>query len=405
MSKDRLFKRGHIWWCWGRDAAGKRWRASTCQRDRAAAVIAARELERTNAIAGARKNETLTLEKAIAMKITSLEMSGRSAETIKWHASRGKHLLRLLGRNRKVSELTIVDTTRYVETRLSEGYHRHTIQKEIRTLTESLSVAKTLGQYSGNPGRLRPKELRGAYDPGDMFLESADECSRLISAVAPSRRYHVLAYLQLGLRRSELFRIYPTDVNLVRGDVHVRGTKTEGADRVIPLSPSARAMFETLLPSAEPDRPIFSIWSTGSCIRDLKAACKRAELPPLCFNDLRRTFCSLMWSAGVSPQHCAALMGHKSLDMVTRVYGRLSAKSLQSAVNTLPILSVTKGVTRHGRKTTVGANPAVDLVAENPLFSAENAAGDEGFEPSTFGSGGQVLEHIMERYQLVANDN
>jgi integrase len=124
------------------------------------------------------------------------------------------------------------------------------------------------------------------------------------------------------------------------------------------LSTTAKTIFKAKLKTAEPGEPLFEYWARGSAERDLKAAWKRARRDALekakrkgrvltgwperiSFNDLRRTFCSAMTTAGVPMQHCAELMGHASSDMVQFVYARLAPDSLHAAVDMLPGLDVT----------------------------------------------------------------
>jgi integrase len=64
------------------------------------------------------------------------------------------------------------------------------------------------------------------------------------------------------------------------------------------------------------------------------------ELPHrLTFNDLRRTFCSLLRNAGVSLEDCADLLGHADITMVRQVYGHASKKTLKSAIAKMPSMS------------------------------------------------------------------
>jgi integrase len=175
------------------------------------------------------------------------------------------------------------------------------------------------------------------------------------------RRPHILAYIHLGLRKAELYKILPEHVNLQKGTVWIEATKTEKSPRLLPLTPELGRLFKRMLQDAPRGVPLFAPWNESACDRQLKEACKRAKVPRCSFGDLRRTFCSLLANAQVSLQHCAKLMGHSSLDMVMRVYAKISSESLQSAISCLPALSydtVTDGVTLRARKTSNRALPA-----------------------------------------------
>jgi len=361
---ERLYKRGNTWWCWGYDATGKRWRQSTHQQNKKAAQRVADKITIRYAISADRAEDKTTIEEALLDLIDADKRKENSPKTIQYHQSKARHLKRILGEDTKISEITLADTTAYMDKRLKEEAHRHTIQKEIRTLTESLNAAKRLGRYHGNPAELKPPELKGAYKPRETWL-NAEQAQKLI-AYPPNprertnRRPHIAAYIHLGVRKSELFRIIPEHVDLEANTVWIDGTKNDEAPRTIQMSSTARAVIKGQLDGSEEGKPIFARWEEGSADRDLKRICdridesirgrkrkegERREFPICSFNDLRRTFASLLANAGVPMQHTAALMGHKSLDMVMRVYGRLSSESLQEAVDRLPRHLLPKTVT------------------------------------------------------------
>jgi integrase/recombinase XerD len=265
-----------------------------------------------------------------------------------------------------------------MDKRITEGASRNTISKEITILVSALLLAKRLGMYEGEPGTLRPRELKNAYKPRDRRL-TPEQAQKLVDETNPRWRLHVAFYIHTGVRKSELYQILPEHVDLGKNAVWVDGTKTDGAPRWVSLSCTARDVVDALMKNAKPGERLFEFWAYAD--RDIRVACRKAKIPEVSHNDFRRTFASLMASAGVPLQHCAKLLGHKSLDMVTRVYARLSPESLQDAVNLLPDLrvepavatspasgsaegSVAGGVTNTCRKTTVVSSYATDRNAK-----------------------------------------
>lgn len=365
---DRLYLRGLVHWVWGYDNTGKRWFESTHQTERRAALEAAREIERRRAVPSNRAADELTLTQALGLVIDHDRRQGNAEKTIRFHRDKARHLVRLLGAERRVALLQLLDTNGYTDKRLEEGAHRHTVQKELRVLVQGLFCAKEIGLYEADPSALWPrafKKKRNFYRPRTRWLSTEAQAQALVdhtstgTMVRTCRRAHIAAYLNTGVRKDELYEILPEHVNLKQRTVWVDGTKTDGAARIIPLNVTALAVFKAKLAKGQPGRALFEHWASAD--RDLRAAYLRARVTAatalgvtvsdlegwpsdLSFNDLRRTFCSLLATRGVPMQHAAKLLGHASLDMVMEVYAQLAPDSLQSAVDMLPALHVA-GVT------------------------------------------------------------
>lgn len=202
--------------------------------------------------------------------------------------------------------------------------------------------------------------------------------------VHTDRKLNIILYCNLGLRDSELQTIYPHHVMLrnklvavnyppdsAPTDAELKMGKTPEAKRVLGLNAVALETFKRQLKNANPDEPLFKEWQNSN--RDLKAAWRRARqniiqrrvtetqtlkgeplqdklreirtlertLPQsLCFNDLRRTFCSQMAKAGVPLQTCADIMGHADDAMVKRVYRRCAPAQLQAAMDMMPAIAL-----------------------------------------------------------------
>jgi integrase len=349
---ERLFLRGKTWWCWGYDIDGERWQKSTKQREKAAAKIAARAITHRHASSPDQlRAQKITLERALSGLLESLEKRGREPATLRAAEYHCRHLITHLDPKRPLGTIGLDDTTPYLEKRLEEGASRHTAAKELRTLQQAWRRLAKLKMLPPCPD-LVPDELGTVYTPRNRWL-TQDEYAKLLAAMDPKsdgrreidRRDYVVAWCHLGLRKSELFSIRPGDYDHARRELRVRGTKTEGADRLIPVSDVAAAV---LVRRCKLDTP-FPDWALGSVTRDLAAASARAGIDPVTPNDLRRTFCSWLCQRGVPERACADLLGHANTNMVRAVYGHLDRETLASAVAKLPKRTVA-GVAKKPRK-------------------------------------------------------
>jgi integrase len=333
-----LYLRGRVWWCWGYDVNNVRWSESTHQREKKSAELAAREIERRYATdSTTRPREKLTLEKALKLVLDFQREAGRAPATIRATTYHAEHLMAHLKPKAPLAAITLNDTTVYLRKRLAEGADRHTVAKELRTLTQAMRRCAKLGRHlpTVDPTHFVPDELGKVYTPRARWL-TPEEYQALLRQLDPGadkrrehdRRDYVIAWCHLGLRKSELFDVQPQDYDAARRELRVRGTKTETADRLVPVGPVAAEVLER---RCSLDKP-FPVWADGSCTRDLAAACKRAGIVPVTPNDLRRTFCSWLCQAGVPERVCAELLGHANTVMVRAVYGHLDRRSMADAV-------------------------------------------------------------------------
>ena len=377
----RLRLRGKIYEFWGYDYAGKRYFVSTHQSDKKAAIEAARKIERDRAVPSTNQAsdstpQNCTLAEAFAELAAYDKRVKSAANTVAFHEDRGAHLVRLLGADFCFdgnTERELRALNEYTDMRLAEKADRHTIQKEHRVLRHALRLMKDIGRYPGEPKKLTIDGFRRArafYTPGSRWLEKPEWIEELLAQTSSNpdkhrvdRRDDVLAYVNLGVRRRELNAILPEHVDLRAGTVHVAGSKTEGSKRDLPLNDAMHDLFKRRLRNAQPGRPLFVDWGSGN--RDLRANWARAraallerargrareelerQLPDgLTFNDLRRTFCSLMRNAGVSFEDCAELLGHEDIAMVRLVYGKTASDAGRRAVARLPALRLPEELPR-----------------------------------------------------------
>lgn len=188
-----------------------------------------------------------------------------------------------------------------------------------------------------------------------------------VKILEEDRRDYVLVMCQTGVRLKELHAIEAQHVNLARRTLFIAGTKTKGARRTVPVTPSVAAALKARI-ERFPRGPLFPVWHKVQ--RDLYAACLRIEraqnpaprtpgqkavqnpkgnpspkrervrpaipFDPVTPNDLRRTYASWLAQAGVPMLHAMKLMGHGSTQMLESVYAQLAPEHLHEAVRMLP---------------------------------------------------------------------
>ena len=400
-------KKGGTFYAWFfHPSAGERVTICTHTHDRHAAKLFLAKIERDAFEAFAQGRPAPhgaasghTVAQALEQFVT---LGGSDLTAGTWHmvGVKSGHLLRLLGAT-EVGALTIDSIQTFIETRLGEGAARETIRKELSVFRQVLKLAQDRGRLRQDPRLLFPR-FRVRYVPRERHL-TKDEAQRLFQELPQKRRLWVLIAVILGARLSEVESVTWADFDLKGGWVRLRGTKTSGSDRRVPIPVSIVPILEAVEVKAG---PVVAHWSNVR--RDLADACRRAGIATVTPNDLRRTFASWMKQQGEDSAVVAKLMGHASTRMVDLVYGRLNEENFRTAARRLPCLELPapgskwvaeparKERTRRAGRTSAASSACATHGAESgetqgtlqstgPLMFGRDEVPGPGIEPGTRG--------------------
>ena len=191
-----------------------------------------------------------------------------------------------------------------------------------------------------NLAKLVPMEKRTSdYEPQPYTVA---ELAVLLCKVPEPERWAFQLMAYTGLRTGELMGLRWPRVDLEGKTVRVTETTTERVDkpraktkaglRTIPLLPAALEAIQgmrqwtqtggdrvTVNPRA---RSQDKAWASNQLEKVWKAAHKGTGITVRNPYQLRHTFASQLLSQGENPAYIAKLLGHKTIDMVTRAYGR-----------------------------------------------------------------------------------
>jgi len=319
----RIYKRGKYWWCAWTEGGLTLRRSTRCTTRRAAEIVSAR-WERERADPAYHAANTATLGAEARTFLDECKADGLRPGTLNMYDCKVAHVCRLLGANTRTAAITPPMVIAYIAQRRVEGASDSTIYKEWVALRGILNSARHRGRYARDPGALKPPRFSPSYEPRQRFLSWAELGLLCLSGVLPLHRAQAVAFIvATGARRAEFRAAQAHDVT--DRTVHLHGTKTDSSNRVIPVP----ATYQALLAFAGP--PPFDPWTNAR--RDLEEACARAGVEPVTFNDLRRTFASLLVQEGVAPHLVGKLMGHTTSAMVERVYGRQSTEALARLID------------------------------------------------------------------------
>lgn len=228
--------------------------------------------------------------------------SKRTAGTVSWYCDRFAALKRALGATQLLATITPATVEQHVRDR-RQDVSPATVNAELRALHRVFALAIRRGLVRDNPVKLVDR-LR-ADRPAIHFFE-AESFSALLEKVTDQFAADLfVAFAYTGLRRSEMSRVQPEDVQA--SHVVVRG---KNATRIVPVAADAAEAFGRL------PFPL-DLKQIDDAFRTWKKALKDPRLHP---HALRHTFATQLVRAGKRPDVVMRLMGHKDLKTTLRYW-------------------------------------------------------------------------------------
>lgn len=320
----QLKKRGKVWWAYITDPdGGRRKFVSTRCQSKEAAIVKAQELERRAVDPAYRAAAEETILTATKRFLTRCQNRELKQQTIDFYTDKARHLLRLFG------DVALVDLDEdtcleYVNSRTKEGASKHTIWKEISLLRSVLRSSIKAKKFIGDTSFV-PSVPRG-YSPRKGYLPFA-KIDLLLGCMPPRRAAFCAFILGTSARFSEALAARRGDIDWAKGThgtVKIRGTKTRESEREVPVISILKHLVERAEKAGTGETPkLLEGWTNAN--RDLRAACRRARLPEITFNDLRRSVSTWLVQAGVDALAVSKVMGHADATMVEQVYGVLDS--------------------------------------------------------------------------------
>lgn len=192
--------------------------------------------------------------------------------------------------------------------------------------------------------KLVPEAKRVSDFEPDPYTET--EVFTLLQRLALPDRLAFQLWAYTGLRTGELIALRWPRVDLEAGTIRIVETTTERQDkdrpktaagvRTVPLLPAAREAIDLMRAYTQlaGDRVTVNpkstrkdkAWDDKKLAGRWKAAHKGTGIAYREPYQLRHTFASQLLSQGENPAHIAKLLGHKTIEMVMRHYGRWVAE-------------------------------------------------------------------------------
>ena len=294
-------------------------------------------------------SETASLADAMREMYAELRRRGRASATQSRCRQKLAHFPRLWGEDCKLAEIDAKKIGAYIDARLEDSLEttgfatpaRLTIRDELAFLRQLLKLARKHGVYGYAIDEVMPDAFEtGAKPKRDWVRE--ENLPKLLAHVEPRHEAHLLFFVCTAGRLADSYRARREDFDLAKWRATVRGSKTDGSYRTIPVTDFLQPFVKRMLELAEGKDVLFVDWP--NIHRDVNLACDRAGIPRVTTNGLRRTFGMWHRLRGFSLDTISKLFGHTTAKLVRDVYADLEGDELAALV----ALEQSRGQSKNG---------------------------------------------------------
>lgn len=277
------------------------------------------------------ENTVLAADKAAKSEKFSQWLKSRrySDNTIKTYTDALKSFL-LFFNNKPIEEITNEDLITYnndfiLKNKLSASYQNqivNAVKLFFRTVENKVMNEELIH---------RPK--REKVLPNVLSKEEVKEILNVLGNI--KHRTMLSLIYSCGLRRSELLKLKPADIDSKRNIIIIRAAKGK-KDRIVPLSEKILSMLRAYYKSYKPTIWLFEGQNKGEPYSEyslqsvLKDAVEKSNIKkPVSLHWLRHSYATHLMESGTDLRYIQELLGHKS-SKTTEIYTHVSTKSLQN---------------------------------------------------------------------------
>ena len=283
------------------------------------------------------------------LKITPAQFIGeKKIKGMKSHATAKLFLdvLRDYFGKRKMKAIKHADIETYKYNRL-ETPTRGGTQRSVASVNRELQLLRTVFIFAQRQGWIE----RNPFHTGEPLINRAAENRRnrvltyeeedALLAQCVGNRAHlrplIIAAVESGMRRGELFKLQWADVDLTNYSITIRAKNAKaGKERTAIITDRlADELRRIRKPDSKPDELVFGV--TTDVKHSFVSACKAAGIEDLHFHDLRHSFITRSAAAGILPTISMKLAGHEDLEMHARYLNpdAAEAERVRTALNRL----------------------------------------------------------------------
>jgi integrase len=259
----------------------------------------------------------------------SKKVQGVTEATLYETALTLRHFERLIGKcsSKQIAQNSI---DKFILQRGSE-VKRSTLNKDIRNLRTFINWCRKKRYV--NRG-IEIKELKEDERPVKSLNDA--QVRKLMSVAEPYRsiKMRILLALGTGLRRGDIESLKISDIDFANNYISTASKKTRKSMGSRPVSPEVMAELSKYVSELSVGQE--KLFTDNFSHKRWKRICGNARLTDLKFNDLRKTFGSILAQNGVSTAVTQRLLEHSSSTLTNKIYTNVDPV-LRQSVNQLPV--------------------------------------------------------------------